>query len=613
MKTVRRLYLYGIAFVSLEAIIWGIIGLLRNLISQTLTAPEAILRALSLLLVGAPVFLFHWLWGKRLATEDAEEAGAMLRAVFFYGVLLANGIPVFQNLLAILNRWLLSLFGLPTSRALFGGAQSLSDNLIAILIAGLFWGYFWQQLTQAWQKLTESENFADTRRLYRFIWMLYGLLLLIAGVIQILRVIFYWPVPFPGDPRPTALNGLGFVLIGGPLWYFAWRKCQENAQEAAERTSLLRLGVYTLLSLGSALVILVDGIILLDILLQWMLGLTPLEASRFGDALAWLISFGMVRAYYARWFKAQLEFFPADRAQEIRRFVHGLLSLAGLIAVSTGMGILLNLLADLLAATLFSEGARRSLGHSLSALLLGLPYWLVNWNALRLPETQPQASPRSLARRAYLYLILFGSVLAVMGYGAALVYQTLRGWLLQENDLRGILSSLFLLAFFGVLLLYHLKETRRETAQERARFADFRILLLMEDAESRAALESALKQSLPGAQIIHLERSAAPIEGEVLIYPAGSEALPEWARDFPGTHLLIPWTGAKNRLWVGALNRRWPEQAARMARQLALGEELRQPFQSPTIWTILGYLFAIFFALQLLGILLGVALSLVAD
>jgi hypothetical protein len=44
-----------------------------------------------------------------------------------------------------------------------------------------------------------------------------------------------------------------------------------------------------------------------------------------------------------------------------------------------------------------------------------------------------------------------------------------------------------------------------------------------------------------------------------------------------------------------------------------LGEELRQPFQSPTIWTILGYLFAIFFALQLLGILLGVALLLVAD
>lgn len=31
MKTIRRLYLYGITFVSLEVIIWGTIGLLRGL------------------------------------------------------------------------------------------------------------------------------------------------------------------------------------------------------------------------------------------------------------------------------------------------------------------------------------------------------------------------------------------------------------------------------------------------------------------------------------------------------------------------------------------------------------------------------------------------------
>ncbi len=617
MKTVRRLYLYGIAFISLEAIVWGTISLLRNLFLQTLSTPEAILRALSLTLVGVPIFLFHWLWGKRLAAEDAEEAGALIRAAFLHGVLLANGIPIFQNFLAILNRWLLSLFEISASRALFGGSQSLSDNLIAILILGLFWGYFWQQLKQAWQQLTESENFADARRLYRFAWMFYGLLLLIVGAVQILRVIFYWLIPFAGDPRSMTLNGLAFTLIGGPLWYYAWQKCQENAQEAVERTSLLRLGVYAFLSLFNALALLVDGIILLNVLLEWIFGLTPIETLRIGDPLSWLIPFGVLWAYYTRWFERQLEFFPTDRAEEIRRFARGLLSLAGLISVSVGMGILLNLLANLFTTLSSNEEVRRSISQSLSNLLLGIPYWLTNWNALRLQETQAKEGARSLARRAYLYLVLFGSVLAVMGYGIALIYQTLRWLFLRESDFQAILSSLFLLTFFGVLLLYHLKEMRRETTLgeifQRSRLANFRVLLLIEDEQARVALEKALNQNLPGAQIIHLSPSSSPVPGDLLIYPVGGEALPAWLNDFPAPHLMIPLTTAKNRFWVGLLSRRWPEQTARMARQLALGEELRQPFQAPTIWTILGYLFAIFFALQLLAIGFSLTLSLIVD
>ena len=35
MKTVRRLYFYAVAFISLEIVLWGLIGLLRSIVDET--------------------------------------------------------------------------------------------------------------------------------------------------------------------------------------------------------------------------------------------------------------------------------------------------------------------------------------------------------------------------------------------------------------------------------------------------------------------------------------------------------------------------------------------------------------------------------------------------
>ena len=35
MKTVRRLYFYSVALISLEVVLWGLINLLRSIIDQT--------------------------------------------------------------------------------------------------------------------------------------------------------------------------------------------------------------------------------------------------------------------------------------------------------------------------------------------------------------------------------------------------------------------------------------------------------------------------------------------------------------------------------------------------------------------------------------------------
>ena len=99
-----------------------------------------------------------------------------------------------QNLLSFIDRSLVQAAGLEVDRAFRAfSEQTLADNLIAILMNGIVAAYFWNILRHEWATLTDSENFSEVRRLYRYIWMLYGLLMTVFGAQQILRFLFYIP------------------------------------------------------------------------------------------------------------------------------------------------------------------------------------------------------------------------------------------------------------------------------------------------------------------------------------------------------------------------------------------------------------------------------------
>src|SRR5512140_2685374 len=200
MRSIRRLYFYLVALISLEVVIWGLINLLRTTFSSGLTFPGAdtLAQALALILVGVPIFAVHWLWAQNVSAKDPEEHSASLRAVFLYAVLLMTLIPVVQNILALINRTLIVSAGIETSRAFVGGAQSWIDNIIAILLNLLAAGYFFNILRDDWSALPEHENFADVRRLYRYIWVLYALLMTTFGAQQIIRFLFYLPTNLLG-------------------------------------------------------------------------------------------------------------------------------------------------------------------------------------------------------------------------------------------------------------------------------------------------------------------------------------------------------------------------------------------------------------------------------
>ena len=80
MKSIRRLYFYLVAFISIEVVLWGLVGLLRSVANDTISGgADALAQALALILVGVPIFLLHWLWVQRASERDEEEKTATLR------------------------------------------------------------------------------------------------------------------------------------------------------------------------------------------------------------------------------------------------------------------------------------------------------------------------------------------------------------------------------------------------------------------------------------------------------------------------------------------------------------------------------------------------------
>ena len=73
MKSIRRLYFYLVAFISIEIVVWGLVGLLRSIVDQTVSGGgDALAQALALILVGVPIFLIHWLWAQRVSAQEPK-------------------------------------------------------------------------------------------------------------------------------------------------------------------------------------------------------------------------------------------------------------------------------------------------------------------------------------------------------------------------------------------------------------------------------------------------------------------------------------------------------------------------------------------------------------
>jgi hypothetical protein len=632
MKTVRRLYFYAVSLISLELVLWGLVSLLRSIFNPKLITdrPQTLAQALALILVGVPIFLIHWLWAQRVSGRDEEEKTASLRALFLYGALFATLIPAVLNFLSLIDHQLLKATQLRLERAVFGGSQTLSDNLIAIVMNLLIAAYFWSVLRGEWRSLPNQGNFKDIRRLYRHVWVLYGLLMVIFGAQQVLRYIFYIPTQAIGPiGRETLINGIALLIIGTPIWVYIWRICQGALREAEDKESLLRLGVLYLLSLAGVITVLSAGGSLLDTLLNRLFGdliSTPDLVERVGGQLSLIIPFGAIWAYYGGWLSRQIQMDeqPVRQAGK-KRLYYYILSFIGLVAAFIGVALLIKLIIDV-ATGLNIVGAnvvRARLCAAIATILVALPLWILTWRPM---QTESMATGdmgdharRSLVRKTYLYLTLFASVIGGMSSAVRLVFMLINaalGGSVGTPFLAGVLNFLQLLVLFVVVLIYHLSALRRDgvsmTSALEAKHAAFHVLVFDQDGKFGEAMKAVLTRQAPKLPVTILkptEKVTSSVKAEAVILPGSlavntPEPLETWLRGYGGSKMVVP-DDAPGISWANNMT-----QAAQYARNLAEGGELRLlSSKGSSAWRIVIYIFAALFAIELFFVLLSLAIS----
>jgi hypothetical protein len=635
MKTIRRLYFYAVALISIEVVTWGVINLLRSIFSANKIANDAstLAGALALIFVGVPIFLIHWLWAQRVSAKDDEEKTAGIRAIFFYGILLGTLIPAVQNLLALINRAFLSAANLYTSRAILGGLQTWTDNLIALAVNLLIAAYFWKTLQAEWRALPETENFEEVRRLYRLIWMLYGLMMVIYGAQQALDYAFTLSA---GNVlgvlgRETAVNAIALLAVGAPIWFFAWKTLQDVLTDSSERESYLRLGVLYLLSLGGVVVSLTAGGSLIYQFLMQALG----EGEKFsefiqdiGGPISIGAPFAVVWAYYGKWLNKQFAFDEdSPRRAGKKRLYFYILSFLGLGATLFAVISLVSVMIDLVFSRSYLSGGgfASALSAALGALAAGLPLWLSTWrpmqaDALAEGSTGDHAR-RSVLRKTYLYLVLFASVIGAMISGGTLIFTLVNAALGGEvsDVVRSALNSLQILVWFTALLLYHLTALRRDgaaaadTLEEKQK--EFKLVALDDGGGFAESVRAAFAKHAPqlSLTLVNINEIPADLQADAVLL-SGALALnpPEkagaWIRSFNGIRLIVE-EDLAGVAWMNDLS-----QAAASAKAMAEGQKVRPRVsraKGASAWTYIAYVFAALFALQLLFMLTMLGVSLV--
>lgn len=498
MNTIRRVYVYAIAFVGLMMVLAGAVNLVRLLLELVLRGPgalaglaayrEQVAVPAALLIVGLPIWAVHWLLAQGSARQAGEqgvaERRALLRAFFLYGVLLVTAVVGLSNLgdgLAALLAWLLG------ERSAGASAAEVATPLAAALIAGLLWAGHWGIAAGDRQAVGEIAGTAIVRRCYVYGLGFVGFVLLLVFASGLLRTVWEaWASRaaqgFAGAGLAEQVGAEAARMLAGLavwLWHAGWAgrlAAAPGAAGEAERGSLLRkiyLFAAVALAVGGTLVGASQGLRLLlmaalgDALPQGAplaLGLAEPVSMALVFGLAWAFAWREVEGEARR--QAEL-----PRQATVRRLYVYLVAFAGLAMLAVGVAGLLNTLFDRWlgppSAGLDPGWWRDQISLYSTLVVVGAPVWLAHWADRQAIARASEEERRALPRRAYLYAVLLGGMLAILTSAAALVALAIRLALGQPADRQALADLAHLLVFTLVgaaALAYHWGRLRADGA-----------------------------------------------------------------------------------------------------------------------------------------------------
>jgi len=556
---VRRLYFYAAAFLGLQLLAAGARGLITILLEPLLSATalgrpqEATFRLslnVALILVGLPLWVFHWYVAQRGAGAP-EEQHARLRRLYGY-LVLAIAVLGLLSALSTLLRALLS-------GTMFGGEDMQAAAAIAALVVhGAIWVYHWRIYGADRAAVEQSGGTATLRRWYLVIAQGASLAVASVAAVDLLRQLLLLALTptigstlGPNRSMATLIAGLVIWLLHH-LWWRRLVRVPSSLREDETRSALRQ--VY------SALVITVSAVAALG-------GLTSLLyrilLAGFGGAMwqtlvadqAQAVAVILVAAPLWNYHRVQiahealLSDLPA-RTDTARRLIGYLMAAIGLGALFFGLGGLLSTLIRMaLAPAALGVGWREPLSIYLALSAVALPVFSVTSRSMERLARRSAADERTLARRIYLYVaLLFGISATIISLVALL--RLLLGAVLgaTQADLSVEIGRWTGYTLIGAAItIYYVLLVRRAGAAKSDVGAGVTIAVMVSDP-LRQALLAALAREAPGAtvQIMGADGSAPEAAilraAHILIAPLqaaidGPEAAA--IRAFEGRRLLL--------------------------------------------------------------------------
>ena len=303
MSSIRRWYIFLVSAISLQAVTWAIIALLRNLaISRLNPPPTAIAFEIAVILIGLPVFLVHWLWGRRLAEKVEQERGATLRRFYLYGTMAGFLAPFTTNAFDLIGTLLQAESTLDRRPYDLTWVDALVYHLAALLVLSGLWFYHQRIVASDSKSTPEKGGSATVRRLYVLGFSAAGLIVTTMAI----SYLFRWIMLQFGD---NVVLGSTFdvgltteitrLAIGVPLWLIFWRWAQRlfDGPSEAERESALRKFYLYGAIFVAALSAVTNATIILASVFRGLLGL-PSEGDIRGP-LPIIIGMAVLSAYLA--------------------------------------------------------------------------------------------------------------------------------------------------------------------------------------------------------------------------------------------------------------------------------------------------------------------------
>lgn len=600
MHNFRRTYFYAVSFISLEAVLWGLIGLMRTVAELGMDCTFSNLSfALAIIVVSTPSFILHWRWANK---AELEEVGHSLlpRAIFLYTVLFVALIAAVQNLLAFINRIMIKEAVAVSCQPLFGGNQNWTDNLIAIGINLIAAGYIQYLILNSEDRLMNSRSFIKFRQVYRYLWVTYALSLTLVSMYGTIMVLTFLPGSLLGNNgHAVFINAVALSIVGVPLWVYSWNICQSALKDPAERASPIRLTVIFILTFGSMVLSIIKGSQLLFITGEGIIrGTISLKSYllQSGTVLAVGIPATIMWLYHRSWMKRSILEIPDKSRRKIWEHAYFYpQSAAGLVLTSIGIIQLLDYLRILLTSSqlLSNSFLYIELMKYVFIVLIGTALWLIPWIRLQ-SEAKDDGEKgaharRSSIRKVYLYLIMFISIIGALIATIVLIGMILNNYVFavgKELYSPWIASSFFYPLYFIILLgtvfYYHLLNLRHDSVYKIDTLAELQqksAVLIFDhgDIGFKQSLEAELKQHSPNVST-YFHSSLETIPGKVdekvksvILSSSLLTDLPDktllWLKEFDGQKIIIK---DKSNQWI--LQGLTVKQAAQTVRQIAEGQ-----------------------------------------